>query len=257
MPPPVLARYSGVSKRYGDRTALQDLSLEVRQGEVLGLLGPNGAGKTTALRLLCGLLSPDGGNVEIAGHDLSRDPLRARRQLGYVPDGAHLYSRLTPVEHLQVVGRLHGLEEDLLSREMERLLSALELHDRRDELVGSFSRGMRQKLALACALLHRPSLLVLDEPLTGLDTSSAQVVKALMQGWAERGGAVLVTSHLLEVVERVCDRLAILARGRLLAEGTLDELREMVGSKGSLEEVFQALTRAEDPAIIATRILGA
>ena len=253
----VLASFADVSKSYGERKALDGLSLQVNAGEVLGLLGPNGAGKTTALRLLCGLAAPDRGRVEIAGSDVQRAPLVARKSLGYVPDGAPLYSNLTPVEHLQLVGRLHALDERHIARECDRLLAALELGERRGDPVGSFSRGMRQKVAIACALLHRPALLVLDEPLTGLDTATAMVLKALMRGWAERGGAVLVTSHLLEVVERVCDRMAILAGGRLLACGTFEELRARAGGGSSLDEVFRSLTRSEDPALVARRILGA
>ncbi len=256
MTAPVLAAYSGVSKRFGERQALVDLSLEIRSGELFGLLGPNGAGKTTALRLLCGLLAPDAGRVEIAGHDLALQPLLARRQLGYVPDGAPLYSNLTPFEHLCLVGRLHGLEESHLTGEARRLLDALELSERSDDPIGSFSRGMRQKVAIACAILPRPKLLVLDEPLTGLDVSSTMVIKALMRGWADRGGAVLVTSHLLEIVERVCDRIGILADGRRLAVGSLAELRNQAGGGTTLEEVFRSLTRSEDPAAVAGRILG-
>lgn len=254
--PPVLAAFAGVSKRFGERLALVDLSLEIQAGEVFGLLGPNGAGKTTALRLLCGLLTPDSGRVEISGHDVVGQPLLARRQLGYVPDGAPLYSNLTPFEHLCLVGRLHGLEEGHLKREAHRLLGAFELSERSDDPVGGFSRGMRQKVAIACALLPRPRLLVLDEPLTGLDASSTMVIKSLMRSWADRGGAVLVTSHLLEVVERVCDRMGILAAGRRIALGSLDQLRAQAGGGTTLEEVFRSLTRTEDPAAVAARILG-
>jgi ABC-2 type transport system ATP-binding protein len=251
-----IAAYSGVCKRFGQRPALVELSLEIHAGEVFGLLGPNGAGKTTALRLLCGLLTPDSGRVEIAGHDLATHPLLARRQLGYVPDGAPLYSNLTPFEHLCLVGRLHGLEESRLAEEARRLLAALELSERSGDPVGGFSRGMRQKVAIACALLPRPKLLVLDEPMTGLDIPSTMVVKALMRGWADRGGAILVTSHLLELVERVCDRICILSEGRRLAIGTLAELRLQAGGGSTLEEVFRSLTRSEDPETVVSRILG-
>lgn len=252
----VLAAYIQVSKRFGKRLALDGLSLEIRAGEVFGLLGPNGAGKTTALRLLCGLIEPDSGRLEIAGHDVSRAPIEARRNLGYVPDGAPLYANLSPFEHLSLVGRLHGLARGPLEAEALRLLEAFELLPRRDEPIGGFSRGMRQKVAIACALLPRPALLVLDEPLTGLDTTTTLVIKALIRGWADRGGAVLVTSHLLEVVERTCDRMALLAAGRLQALGSFEDLRAQAGGGSNLEEVFKALTRAEDPAAVASRILG-
>jgi ABC-2 type transport system ATP-binding protein len=253
---PVLAAFSGVSKRFGERQALVDFSLEIHAGEVFGLLGPNGAGKTTALRLLCGLLSPDSGRMQIAGHDVVAQPLEARRQVGYVPDGAPLYSNLTPFEHLCLVGRLHGLEESALEAEARRLLDSFEISTRAGDPVGGFSRGMRQKVAIACALLPRPELLVLDEPLTGLDAAFTTVIKAVMRGWADRGGAVLVTSHLLEIVERVCDRMGILADGRGIAVGNLEQLRARAGGGTTLEEVFRSLTRSEDPAALARRILG-
>ena len=250
-----LAAFAAVTKRYGERVALSSLDLEVRRGEVLGLVGPNGAGKTTALRILCGLLEPTEGQATIGGFDVQSDPLAARRLLGYVPDGAPLYANLSPRQHLHLVGRLHGVDEGTLLAEADRLLEALELHDRGDDPVGDFSRGMRQKSALACALIARPPLLVLDEPLSGLDAPTAGVVKALLRGWAKGEGAVLYTSHLLEVVERVCDRIAVLAGGELVATGSLEELRKHAGEDGDLDEVFRALTQAEDPEEQANRIL--
>jgi ABC-2 type transport system ATP-binding protein len=253
---PVLAALSGISKRYGERSALAGFSLAVHAGEVVGLLGTNGAGKTTALRILCGLIEPDEGTVEIGGLDLHRAPIESRRLLGYIPDGAPLYSNLTPSEHLSLVSNLHELEPSHAKAETDRLLEAFELAERRNDPIGGFSRGMRQKVAIACALLPRPPLLVMDEPLTGLDTASALVIKALLRGWAERGGAVLVTSHLLEIVEQVCDRMILLMAGRTLAEGSLSDLRRQAGGGNSLEDVFRSLTRTEDPAKTAARILG-
>jgi len=251
----MLAGFEGVTKRYGDRQALSELNLEVRRGEVLGLVGPNGAGKTTALRVLCGLLEPTAGRATIGGHDVQKDPLSARRLLGYVPDGAPLYANLSPRQHLRLVGRLHGVDELPLQRESDRLLDALELSDRGDDPVGDFSRGMRQKAAIACALVARPPLLVLDEPLSGLDAPTTGVIKALLRSWAREVGAVLYTSHLLEVVERVCDRIAVLAGGELKATGDLDELRQQSGHHGPLEDVFRKLTHAEDPEEQARKIL--
>lgn len=253
---PPLARLAGVRKAFGEVTALAELSLEVVPGEVYGLLGPNGAGKTTALRILVGLLAPDAGTVTLDGLDLAREPLEARRRFAWVPDGAPLYANLSPRQHLELVGRLHGLSEERLAGELARLLEALELADRIDDPVGGFSRGMRQKTALACAILPRPPLLILDEPLSGLDAPTAAVIKELLRVWAEDGGAVLVTSHLLDVVERVCHRMGILDRGQLVAEGTLDELRTRSANGGTLEEVFGALTQSKDPRAEARRILG-
>ena len=251
-----LAAFRGIARSFEGRPALEPLDLEVRRGEVLGLLGPNGAGKTTALRILCGLLAPDAGTVSVGGFDVQKEPLEARRRFGYVPDGAPLYANLSARQHLHLVARLHGQSEEHLRAESERLLEAFDLGGRADDAVGDFSRGMRQKVALACALLPEPELLVLDEPLSGLDAPTTAVIKELLRAWAARGRAVLYTSHLLDVVERVCDRMAILHQGKLVSLGTLDELRERAGSDGTLEEVFGSVTDAEDPARAAERILG-
>jgi len=251
-----LARLVGVSKTFGETRALDALNLDVSRGEVLGLLGPNGAGKTTALRLLCGVLTPDEGRVEIAGHDVAREALEARRALSFVPDGAPLYSNLSPRQHLSLVGRLHGLPEAQIGEGGDSLLASLELDQRADDPVGQFSRGMRQKAALACALLPRPSLLVLDEPLSGLDAPTTAVFKEVLRRGGARGGAVLYTSHLLDVVERVCDRMVILDRGVVVGDGTLDELRERAGVEGTLEEVFAKVAHAQDPAERAEALLG-
>jgi len=251
-----LALLEDVSHTFDDVRALQHVDLQIRRGEVLGLLGPNGAGKTTALRILTGLLTPSEGRVEIDGHDLRAEPLEARRKFAYVPDGAPLYSNLSAVQHLALVGRLHGLAEERIDIESKRLLAAFGLEDRSEDPVGTFSRGMRQKTALACALLPEPALLILDEPLSGLDAPTTAVVKALLRSWADRGGTVIYTSHLLDVVERVCDRMAILVAGELVALGSLAELRERSGEDGSLDEVFRVVTHTEDPEVAAARILG-
>jgi len=251
----VLAELERVSKSYDGRVALRGLTLPIHRGEVLGLLGPNGAGKTTAVRILCGLLEPSEGRARIGGFDVREEPLAARALIAFVPDGAPLYANLSPRQHLHLVGRLHGLEEAAIARETVRLLDAFDLGERIDDPVGQFSRGMRQKTALACAILPRPSLLVLDEPLEGLDAPTTAVIKEVLREWAREGGAVLYTSHLLDIVERVCDRMAILAAGELVACGSLDELRSRSGREGSLEQVFRAVTHAEDPVIKAREIL--
>ncbi len=252
----VVLSLQGLAKSFGEREVVARIDLEVRAGEVFGLLGPNGAGKTTTLRMLCGLLEPDAGRAIVAGHDVATDPLAAKRAIGHVPDGAPLYAQLSPRQHLALVGRLFGLDEDAIAAGTQRLLGGFDLLDRADDPVASFSRGMRQKTALACALLPRPALLVLDEPLTGLDAPSTATVKEVLRAWADRGGAVIYTSHLLDVVERVCDRMAVLDQGRIVAEGALDDLRARAGRDGTLEQVFAALTRADDPRAAAARLLG-
>lgn len=252
-----LAEFLHARRTYGDFVALAGLDLEVRRGEVLGLIGPNGAGKTTTLRLLCGLLDPSSGTVRIDGRDVAAEPVAAKSRLAFVPEGAPLYPNLSPRAHLGLIGRLHGLGEREIATEGLRLLGALDLAERVDDPVGTFSRGMRQKVAVACALLPRPPLLVLDEPLSGLDAPSAAMLKAVLRGWAERGGAVLYTSHLLDVVERVCHRVAILARGELVAAGTLEELRATAGAgDATLEQVFSTLAHGEDPGASALALLG-
>ncbi len=251
-----LVQMRAVSHRFGTTTALEGLELEIHAGEVFGLLGPNGAGKTTALRILCGLLTPTEGHVSIDGVDVRADPVGARRRFAFVPDGAPLYANLSPRQHLSLVGRLHGLDEERIDTESRRLLDALDLGPRIDDPVGTFSRGMRQKTALACALLPRAPLLILDEPLNGLDAATTAIIKEVLATWAARGGAVLYTSHLLDIAERVCTRMAVIDHGRLVALGTMDELRTRAGRDGTLEQVFGALTHGADPHAQALALLG-
>jgi len=205
---------------------------------------------------LCGLLEPDEGSITIDGLDVRSEPLEARRRIGFVPDGAPLYPSLSPRQHLGLVAQLHDMEDDVWPHEAERLLDVLDLTPRIDDPVGGFSHGMRQKVALACALIHQPQLLILDEPLTGLDAPTAAMFKEVLKAWARAERTVLYTSHMLDVVERVCDRMAIMDRGHLVDVGSLDDLRQRAGTTGTLEEIFARLTTRQAPAETARALLG-
>ncbi|MGB9110938.1 MAG: ABC transporter ATP-binding protein [Telluria sp.] len=227
-------------KSFG-RPAVDGIDLTVRRGELYALLGPNGAGKTTTLRMVTGLLAPDAGQVEVLGVDLARDPGAAKQKMAYLPDDPMLYGKLKPTEYLEFVAGLWGIAAEEAEPRARRLLDWLDLTKHAHELTEGFSRGMKQKLALAGALIHEPELLILDEPLTGLDAAAARQVKDLLVSHVAKGGTVILTTHILEVAERLAQRIGIIRQGRLIAEGTLAELRERTLG-GSLEDVFLQLT---------------
>ena len=233
-------RTSGLSKSFG-RPAVDGLDLLVRRGELYALLGPNGAGKTTTLRMVTGLVAPDAGRIEVLGVDLAQAPLEAKRKLAYLPDDPMLYGKLKPTEYLEFVAGLWGVDARVAEARARELLDWLDLSPHAHELTEGFSRGMKQKLALAGALIHEPELLILDEPLTGLDAAAARQVKDLLLSHVAKGGTVILTTHILEVAERLAQRIGIIREGRLIAEGTLAELRERT-SGASLEDVFLQLT---------------
>jgi ABC-2 type transport system ATP-binding protein len=225
----------------------------VHAGELYALLGPNGAGKTTTLRMVAGLMRPDRGSIEIFGIDAAADPIAAKRILAWLPDEPMLYDKLTPLEYLQFVAGLWGVAPDIADERARELLELLELWDHRSERCEGFSRGMKQKAALAGALIHNPRLLILDEPLTGLDAAIARQVKGLLMKRVRAGATVILTTHILEVAERLADRIGIIRDGRLIAEGTLGDLRSQAGrdhavgssSDMTLEEVFLDLTQSD------------
>jgi ABC-2 type transport system ATP-binding protein len=232
----------GLNKAFR-RPAVNNLDLTVRSGELYALLGPNGAGKTTTLRMVAGLLRPDSGSVSVFGVDVLADPIAAKRLIAWAPDEPMLYDRLTPLEYLEFVAGLWSVEPGLAQARADDLLKTLGLWDDRNRRCEGFSRGMKQKAALAGALIHDPQLLILDEPLTGLDAAVARQVKDLLQARVRGGATVILTTHILEVAERMADRIGIIQAGRLLAEGTLDELRARTGEAGAtLEDVFLDLT---------------
>jgi ABC-2 type transport system ATP-binding protein len=231
----------GLTKRF-DRPVVDRLDLLVRRGEFYALLGPNGAGKTTTLRMVAGLLKPDSGTISVLGIDALRDPVAAKQLIAWVSDEPMLYDKLTPMEYLEFVGGLWGVEAAISERAARELLLSLGLEAHLNERCEGFSRGMRQKVTLAGALVHDPKLIILDEPLTGLDAVSARHVKNLLRERVARGRTVIMTTHILEVAERMADRIGVIAAGRLIAEGSLDELRQQIGEGNeSLEDLFVAL----------------
>jgi ABC-2 type transport system ATP-binding protein len=224
-----------------DRPAVAGLDLIVRRGEFYALLGPNGAGKTTTLRMVAGLLQPDAGSIHIAGRDALLNPVEAKRIVAWISDEPMIYDKLTPYEYLEFVAGLWGIEPRIAKERADDLMEWLGLMPHAQEHCGGFSRGMRQKVALAGALVHEPEVIILDEPLTGLDAGSARQVKKVLRERVESGATVIMTTHILEVAERMADRIGVIAQGRLIAEGTLDELRQQTRGATTLEETFLAL----------------
>lgn len=233
-----------VSKSYGKgaKKAVDDLNLTVNPGEIFGFLGPNGAGKTTTIKMLVGLLSPDSGTIRINGHDIMQQPLEAKRQIAFVPDTPEVYDRLTGLEYLNFVGDIYGVSAQDRRTRIERLAATFELAGALTDRIGGYSHGMQQKLVLMGALLHNPPVWILDEPMVGLDPRSAHLLKELMAEHTRNGNTLFFSTHVLEVAEKLCDRVAIIKKGRIIASGTLDELRQRGGE--SLEEIFLELTES-------------
>jgi ABC-2 type transport system ATP-binding protein len=230
---------SALGKSFGEFAAVRDLSFSVQRGEVLGLVGPNGAGKTTTLRVMAGIIPPTRGNVRIGGHDIAAQPIQAKQRLAFFPDEPRLFEYLSVRQHLAFVARLYGVQ-DHEARAMP-LLEELEIADRADHLPGELSRGMKQKLAIACGLLHSPAALIFDEPLTGLDPLGIRRMKDSILKRAKAGAAIILSSHLLHLLEEVCSHVLILKRGEKIADGTLAEIRARFGdgdSNANLEDVF-------------------
>jgi ABC-2 type transport system ATP-binding protein len=238
----------GLTKQFGGKVAVDHLDLRVREGEFHALLGPNGAGKTTTLRIVAGLTAPDQGTISILGHDIAVDPIGARRVLAFLPDDPLLYGKLDAFEYLEFVAGLWSMEPRAARSRAEELLALLGLAPDAHKRAEGYSRGMRQKLALAGALIHDPALMILDEPLTGLDAAAARLVKDLLVERVRRGGTVILTTHILEIAERLAERISIIARGRILAQGTLEELRGRAGRGDTLEDVFLDLTASDGAA---------
>lgn len=239
-------------KKYGEKLAVDNVSIEVYGGEIFGFLGPNGAGKTTTIKMIVGLLQPSSGMVKVAGHDVQAQPLQAKSASGYVPDTPNLYAKLSGRELLSFVAELYDLDRKQAIRRIDELLRMFDLAEAADDTIDSYSHGMQQKASLAAALMHDPKVLVLDEPTVGLDPKSARLIKDILRQIADRGAAVMLSTHILEIAERMCDRIGIINKGQLVAVGTMQELRNL-GQTGeaSLEDIFLGLTGGAEAAEIA------
>jgi ABC-2 type transport system ATP-binding protein len=245
----------GLRKTFKNIVAVDSVDLHVRRGEMFGFLGPNGAGKTTTIKMLIGLLRPSAGVARIGGYDIQRDTLAAKALIGYVPDQPFLPDKLTAREYLAFVGGLYRVPVARIRQRGDELLRLFDLHDHADELLGGYSHGMRQKAALAGALLHDPQVLFLDEPTVGLDPRSARLIKDILRQLAAGGSAVFLTTHILEIAEQLCDRVGIIRDGRVIAQGTMTELRQGDQDR-SLEDIFLSLTGGEEYAPVAEVLRG-
>ena len=237
-----MIRLTNLTKRYGSFTAVDSISLHVAPGELFGFLGPNGAGKTTTLRMIAGILRPTSGTVEIGGTDIEKDPITAKAKLGFIPDRPFIYEKLTGAEFLRFVAGLYGEEGPEVEHRARELLALFDLEQWRDELVESYSHGMRQKLIVSSAFVHRPQVIVVDEPHVGLDPKSIKILRDLFREYARRGHTIMMSTHTLETAESLCDRIAIIVAGKIAASGTMDELRAQTEHGGGLEEIFLKLT---------------
>ncbi len=233
---------SGLTKKFGNFTAVDAIDLQVPDGELFGFLGPNGAGKTTTLRMIAGILKPTAGTVRIAGIDIAADPIGAKAKLGFIPDRPFIYEKLTGAEFLRFVAGLYGQEGAKIEHRARELMALFDLEEWRDELVESYSHGMRQKLIISSAFVHRPEVIVVDEPHVGLDPKSIKILRDLFKEYVRRGHTIMMSTHTLEAAETLCDRIAIINVGRIAACGTMDELRAGARHGGGLEEIFLRLT---------------
>ncbi len=243
-----MIRTEHLTKKYGGLVAVSDLSLNITRGQFFAFLGPNGAGKTTTIKLLAGLLKPTSGRALIGGYDIQKYPVEARKILSYVPDMPFLYDKLEPTEFMLFIGQLYGMEPAVVARASDELFDMFGLNEIRKQMIENLSHGTRQRLVIASALLHQPKVIIIDEPMVGLDPRSARVVKNVLKERTRAGVTVFLSTHVLPIAEELADQVGILNHGRLIAVGTIDELRKVSGQQGELEDTFLALTRGEEAA---------
>ena len=245
-----------VAKHYNEIVAVNNVDLTISPGEIFGLLGPNGSGKSTVLKMLLGLVQPDAGDVRVLGIDVKEDPVSVKKLVGYAPESPHLYEFLTGIEFLDFVGDIYGMPTEEKRNRINDYLKALQLEGREGDLISSYSEGMKQKIALIAAFLHKPKLLILDEPLNALDPRSARIVKDFLHELKRQGVTTIMSTHILEIAQAVCDRIAIMYQGKLLALGNMEELRKMASLPGSgLEDVFLKLTGTSDVKAVVEELL--
>jgi ABC-2 type transport system ATP-binding protein len=245
-----------VVKRYNEILAVDNVDLNVKPSEIFGLLGPNGSGKSTTMKILLGLVQPDAGSVNVLGINVQQDAVTVKQQVGYVPESPRLYEFLTGIEYLDFIGDIYGMKTEEKKARINEYLKALELEGREGDMISSYSSGMKQKVALISAFLHRPKLLILDEPLNGLDPRSARIVKDFLQELKAQGVTTLMSTHVLEIAQVLCDRIAIMYQGRLIALGSMDELRQRASMPSSgLEDIFLKLTGTGDIRAVVEELL--
>jgi len=254
-PPPII-RLRGVTKFYGPKQVLSGINLDVPAGQVLGYLGPNGAGKSTTVKIMIGMIDDFVGEASVCGYNVATHPLEVKRRVGYVPEAAALYESLTPMEFLNFIGRLHGLEADEVDRRAREMLGLFGLSAELGNRMSSFSKGMRQKVLITAGMIHNPDVLFLDEPLSGLDANAVVTVKEIIAQLARRGKTIFYCSHVMDVVERVCDRIVIISGGRVIADGTFEQLQAS-SHEASLERIFTQLTGEGGHDAVAGRIISA
>lgn len=243
-------------KSYGSKQVLKDINLEAWAGQVIGYIGPNGAGKSTTVKILCGLLTDYEGEVKIKGFDLKKETLEVKKIIGYVPETAELYDVLTPLEYLNFMGALYELDEKICADRIERMMQAFGLSENLNQRMDSFSKGMKQKVLLTSGLLHNPDIIILDEPLSGLDANSVIIIKDLISKLARDGKTIFYCSHMMDVVEKVSHRIVLIDEGRVIADGSFEELKQQQGNK-SLEQIFSSLTSGSDQPSIADDLVRA